>query len=110
MGDWTRQTRHDQTNPSPVAPCRILAAACASTLPDRKRTRQPRLHVRPTRSGPPPTQKPKIVTPQPGLQNVTPLTWIKAVLSSDGKTLTVRFWGGPCMGIDHAGVNEIPAR
>ena len=48
------------------------------------------------------------MTPEPGLQNVTPLTWIKAVPSSDGMTLVVRFWGGPCMGIDHVGLDVAP--
>ena len=38
------------------------------------------------------------------------MTWIKAVPSSDGMTLTVWFWGGPCMGVDHVGLDETPDR
>jgi hypothetical protein len=89
----------------------LAAAACASTAvsagggPDRPvSTSAP-----PGTGGPPIHQKPKIVTTEPGLQNVTPLTWIKAIPSPDGKTLTVTFWGGPCMGIDHVGIDESPA-
>lgn len=86
----------------------VFAAACASPAPTGSGSDGSVSTSVPPTSGPPPTQKPKILTVQPGLQNVTPMTWIKAVPSSDGLTLTVWFWGGPCMGIDHADVNETP--
>lgn len=86
----------------------LTAAACASTTvsaaggPDSPVSTS----IPPGSGGPPAGQKPKVVTPQPGLQSVTPLTWIKAIPSSDGKTMTITFWGGPCMGIDHVGVDD----
>jgi hypothetical protein len=88
----------------------LAAAACASTTvsagggPDSPVSTS----LPPVSGGPPIAQKPKIVTPEPGLHDVTPLTWIKAIPSSDGRTLTVTFWGGPCMGIDHVGLDEAP--
>ena len=89
----------------------LAAAACASTtVSGAGGPNSPVSTSLPPVSGSPPiVQKPKIVTPQPGLQDVTPLAWIKAIPSSDGKTLTVTFWGGPCMGIDHVGVDDSPA-
>jgi hypothetical protein len=88
----------------------LAAAACASTTvsaaggPDSPVSTS----LPPASSGPPVGQKPKIVTTEPGLRDVTPLTWIKAIPSPDGRTLTVTFWGGPCMGIDHVGLDETP--
>ena len=64
----------------------------------------------PPGSGGPLTPRPKIVTPTPGLQNVVATSWIKAVSSADGMTLTVWFWGSPCLGVDHVDVNETPDR
>jgi hypothetical protein len=86
----------------------LAAAACASTTvsagggPDRPVSTS----LPPASGGPPIVQKPKIVAPEPGLRDVTPLRWTKAVPSPDGKTLTVTFWGGPCMGVDHVGLAE----
>jgi hypothetical protein len=88
----------------------LAAAACASTTvsaaggPDNPVSTS----VPPGSGAPAIVQKPKIVTAQPGLQNVTPLTWIKAIPSPDGRTLTVTIWGGPCMGVDHVGLDEAP--
>ncbi len=88
----------------------LAAAGCASTTvsggggPDRPVSTS----LPPVSGGPPVVQKPKIVTPEPGLRDVTPLTWLEAIPSSDGRTLTVTFWGGPCMGIDHVTVSEAP--
>ncbi|HXY73488.1 MAG TPA: hypothetical protein VEM41_13200 [Actinomycetota bacterium] len=49
---------------------------------------------------------PKIVTPSPGLVDVRPTAFSKATPSADGMTLTVDFWGSPCLGIDHVNVKE----
>jgi hypothetical protein len=88
----------------------LAAAACATSNTAGGGPDAPISTSVPPASGPPPAQKPKIVDVTPGLQNVTPLTWIKAVPSSDGTTLTMWFWGGPCMGVDHVGVDETPDR
>jgi hypothetical protein len=88
----------------------LAAGACASTTvsagggPDSPVSTS----LPPGSGGLPGNGKPKMVTPQPGLQDVIPLTWIKAIPSADGKTLTVTFWGGPCMGVDHVGLDESP--
>jgi hypothetical protein len=50
------------------------------------------------------------MSPTPGLQNVLATSWIKAVPSADGMTLTVSFWGSPCLGVDHVDVKETPDR
>jgi hypothetical protein len=88
----------------------LAAAACATSATAGGGPDAPISTSVPPTSGPPPAQKPKIVAVTPGLHDVTPLTWIKAVPSSDGSTLTVWFWGGPCMGIDHVGLDETPDR
>jgi hypothetical protein len=84
----------------------IALVACASPAPSGSGPDEPVSTTVPPTSGPPPAQKPKFVDLQPGLLNVTPIVWIKAVPSSDGMTLALWFWGGPCMGIDHADVSE----
>jgi hypothetical protein len=88
----------------------LAAAACASTTVSAGGGADSPVSTSlpPQPPGPPVVQKPRIVTPEPGLRDVTPLTWIKAIRSSDGRTLTVTFWGGPCMGIDHVGLDETP--
>jgi hypothetical protein len=50
------------------------------------------------------------MNPTPGLQNVLATSWIEAVPSADDMTLTVSFWGSPCLGVDHVDVNETPDR
>jgi len=50
--------------------------------------------------------RPKIVTPSPGLVDVRPTAFSKAIPSGDGMMLTVVFWGSPCLGIDHVSVKE----
>jgi len=87
----------------------VLAAACASTASAGSRLDDPVSRSVPRRSGGPATPRPKIVTPRPGLRDVVPTSWIKAV-PSDGVILTVWFWGSPCLGVDHVDVNETPDR
>jgi hypothetical protein len=48
----------------------------------------------------------QLVTPRPGLGDLLPTTWLKAVPSGDGRTLTVSFWGSPCRVVDHVSVQE----
>ena len=90
----------------------LAAAACASTTvaagngPD-----SPISTSVPPGSGTPPPGKPKFVTPQQGLQNVLPTTWIKAVPSRDGMTVAIWFWGSPCLGVvDPVKVDETPQK
>jgi len=52
---------------------------------------------------------PVMVTPRPGLIDVHPVHWLKATPSADGLSLTVSFWGGPCVAVDNVAVAETAA-
>ena len=88
----------------------LVAAACASTVPVASGPDRPVSTSLPSApSGTRIVQKPEIVATEQGLRDVTPLTWLRAIPSPDGRTLMVTFWGGPCMGIDHVGLDESPS-
>jgi hypothetical protein len=84
----------------------FLAAACATSAASGGTPDSPISTHLPHASGPPPAQKPKFVSIQPGLLDLRPMPWIKAVPSADGTSVALWFWGGPCMGIDHVSVDE----
>jgi len=63
----------------------------------------------PPGSSTPGPARPKIVTPSPGLADVRPISWTRAIPSGDGTVLTVRFWGSPCLSIDHVSLQETPS-
>jgi hypothetical protein len=46
------------------------------------------------------------VVPTPGMSDVGPIGWIKAVVGPDDRTVTLRFWSGvePCYVLDHVDV------
>lgn len=88
----------------------VLAAACASPVAAGGGSDGSISTTIPPASGSPSKPRPKIVDPTPGLQNVLATSWIKAVPSADGMTLTVWFWGSPCLGVDHVDVKETPAK
>ncbi len=46
------------------------------------------------------------VVPTPGMSDVRPVGWVKAVVGPDDRTLTLRFWSGvePCSVLDHVDV------
>jgi hypothetical protein len=46
------------------------------------------------------------VVPTPGMSNVGPIGWIKAVVGPDDRTVTLRFWSGvePCYVLDRVDV------
>jgi hypothetical protein len=88
----------------------VVAAACASPVAAGGGSDGSTSTTIPPGSSSPSKPRPKIVSPTPGLQNVLATSWIKAVPSADGMTLTVWFWGSPCLGVDHVDVNETPDR
>jgi hypothetical protein len=88
----------------------VFAAACASPAVTAAGPDDTVSTSIPPGSGGPSTPRPTIVTPTPGLQNVLATSWIKAVSSADGRTLSVWFWGSPCLGVDHVDVKETPDR
>lgn len=46
------------------------------------------------------------VLPTPGMDNVRPIAWTKAVMETDDRIITLRFWSGvePCYVLDHVDV------
>ena len=57
-----------------------------------------------------PPMRPVMVPVTPGMVDVRPIPWIKSVPSADGRTLTLLFWGSPCLGVDHVSVDEGSSR
>ncbi len=53
---------------------------------------------------------PQDVTPTPGMDDMGPVVWTKAVIGTDERTLTIRFWSGiePCSVLDHVDVAYDP--
>lgn len=50
------------------------------------------------------------VVATPGMSNVNPTGWIKALVGTDDRTVTLRFWSGvaPCYVLDHVDVAYAP--
>jgi len=46
------------------------------------------------------------VVPTPGMDGVAPVVWVKALVGTDDRTVTLRFWSGvePCYVLDHVHV------
>ena len=46
------------------------------------------------------------VVPTPGMDGVAPVVWVKALVGTDDRTVTLRFWSGvePCYVLDHVDV------
>lgn len=58
--------------------------------------------------GTPGPDKPRLLTPVPGLRDVHPIRWTKVTAGPDSRSLTVAFWSEPCIDLDHVGVAEEP--
>src|SRR5262245_1849300 len=50
--------------------------------------------------------KPRLLTPVAGLNDVHPIRWSKVTPGPDERSLIVAFWSEPCSAVDHVGIAE----
>jgi hypothetical protein len=53
---------------------------------------------------------PEPVEPTPGMVDLRPISFVKATVATDGRTITIDFWSGvePCSVLDHVDVDAGP--
>jgi len=93
-----------------LAAVAVLMVACAQTAP-RAGGSEP--DTPPTVIGAPapgPSGTPQVVVPRPGTIGPKPFGWERAVPASDGRSVTVYFWSGPCDELDRVDTRSTPGK
>lgn len=92
-----------------LAAVAVLTVACAQTAP-RSSGSEPDTSTVIGTPAPGPSGTPQVVVPRPGMTDPKPFGWERAVPASDGRSVTVYFWSGPCDGLDRVDTRSTPGK